>query len=110
MYTWADANDKMPDIAQCGRATCPLGNLEMCDHFFRIAHKQRVAFKGMMYEFCAQLQGNTLFLSSPGEQNGAATQPQPMRIWRGLEILRGPRRYKTRSPIAGAVYIVQERD
>ena len=58
----------------------------------------------------ADRQPEVLFVPSEGEKPGWTMQPQDMIIWKGMELLCYSRRYCKKSPVTGAVYLVESWD
>ena len=58
----------------------------------------------------ADYQHEVLFVESVGEKPGWTMQSQDMIIWKGMEVLCYSRRYCAKSPVTGAVYVVEDWD
>ena len=109
LYRWADDDSKVNEIAEFleEHYAWSQSPMDLCHHFIVVKHKDRMAINHAMNWLWADYQHKVLFVESVGEKPGWTMQSQDMIIWKGMEVLCYSRRYCAKSPVTGAVYVVE---
>ena len=112
LYCYADDDTKVPEIADWLTENYEWiqSPQNLCHHYIVIKHKDRIAINQAMNWLWADHHSDVLFVPSDGEKPGWTMQPQDMIIWKGMELLCYSRRYCKKSPVTGAVYVVESWD
>ena len=74
---------------------------------FVASHVQRIRINELVNAIVAKRKDEKLFLDFAGKLPGVAMQPQPMHIWKGMELLCYSRKYVQNKPVNGCVYVVE---